>query len=116
MALIRANMSYDLAKKLGADNPDSYFTAGMLSILDALLDQPMSVIVEQLPLAEEIRHALLEHSGSIGNIISCVIDYEDGKWDAILQDSTNEEVLEHLRSTYLQAINDTDVQLSGVGK
>lgn len=115
MALIRANMSYDLAHKLEADNPDSYFTAGMLSILDTLLDQPMSVIVEQLPLAAEIREALLEHSGRVGQVVSCVIDYEHGKWDSILQDSNNEEVLNHLQTTYLQAINDTTAQISSVG-
>lgn len=115
MALMRANMSYDLAQKLGANNPDSYFTAGMLSILDTLLDQPMSVIVEQLPLSAEISDALLEHSGSVGQVVSCVIDYEHGEWDAILQDSTNEEVIEHLQTTYLQAISDTDAQLKSVG-
>lgn len=115
MALMRANMSYDLALKLGANNPDSYFTTGMLSILDTLLDQSMSVIVEQLPISAEIGDALLTHSGSIGQVVACVIDYEHGEWDTILKDSTNEEVLTHLQATYLQAVNDTNTQLQSIG-
>lgn len=114
MALTRANMCYDLAQKLGFNNPDSYFTAGMLSILDSLLDLSMTEILEQLPLSAEIRDALLEHRGDIGRVIACVIDYEQGQWDNILQDSNFNEILEHLKSTYLQAINDSDAQLKSI--
>ncbi|MDH5360760.1 MAG: HDOD domain-containing protein [Gammaproteobacteria bacterium] len=114
-ALTRANMSYELAQKLGGSNPDSYFTAGMLSILDSLLDLSMAEIVDQLPLSAEISNALLEHQGNIGQVISCVIDYENGQWDNILQDSSHNEIIEHLQGTYLQAINNSDVQLKSIG-
>ena len=114
MALTRANMCFDLAKKLGASNPDSYFTAGMLSILDSLLDLSMTEIVNQLPLSAEISSALLERKGEIGQVIASVIDYERGTWDNILQDSTNEEIINHLQVTYLQAIHDTDTQLKSM--
>lgn len=108
MALVRANMSYELAKKLHASNPDSYFTAGMLSILDALLDRPMDEILEKLPLSSEIRSALLEKSGNMGRVVDCVLNYEQGKWDDVLRDCSTDMAMEYISDTYLSAVNTTE--------
>src|SRR5690554_7061498 len=39
---------------------DMYFTAGLFSVLDALLDAPMVEVLERLPLSDELEQALLE--------------------------------------------------------
>jgi EAL and modified HD-GYP domain-containing signal transduction protein len=39
--------------------PDEMFTAGLLSLLDAILDRPLEEILDQLPLTSLIREALL---------------------------------------------------------
>jgi EAL and modified HD-GYP domain-containing signal transduction protein len=36
------------------------FTAGLLSLLDAILDRPLAEILDQLPLSALVREALLE--------------------------------------------------------
>jgi EAL and modified HD-GYP domain-containing signal transduction protein len=101
-------MSYDLAKKMDASNPDSYFTAGMLSILDALLDRPMGEILEKLPLSNEIRSALIDKSGEMGRVVDCVLNYEQGKWDDVLEGCNTDMAMNYLNDTYLSAVNTTE--------
>ncbi|MBD3671074.1 MAG: HDOD domain-containing protein [Gammaproteobacteria bacterium] len=108
MALVRANMSFELARKLNVANPDSYFTAGMLSILDALLDRPMDEILGQLPLSNEIRTALVEKSGNMGKVVDCVLHYEKGEWDEVLADCSTDLALNHIKDTYLNAVKTTE--------
>ena len=110
MALVRANMSYELAKKMDAANPDSYFTAGMFSILDALLDRPMDEIVDKLPLSNEIRSALIEKSGNMGKVVDCVLHYEQGEWDDVLEGCNTDMAMSYINDTYLSAVHTTQSQ------
>ena len=57
--LIRARMCELLARSATVP-PDEMFTAGLLSLLDAILDRPLPEILEQLPLSALVREALLE--------------------------------------------------------
>jgi c-di-GMP phosphodiesterase len=79
-ALIRAATCEQLARGAGAEHPDRYFTAGMLSMADALLDLPLERIVAELPLADEIGEALTEGSGPIGQVLTAVIWYERARF------------------------------------
>jgi EAL and modified HD-GYP domain-containing signal transduction protein len=107
MALVRANMSYELAKRMDVDNPDSYFTAGMLSILDSLLDRPMGEILEKLPISNEIRAALIDKSGNMGKVVDCVLHYEQGEWDDVLEGCNTEMAMSYINDTYLSAVHTT---------
>ena len=82
-AMIRARMCEQLAERAGVMNPDVYFTAGLFSTLDALLDMSMEDIVEQLPLAQELNGALLHRDGRMGEALECVVAYERGDWDRV---------------------------------
>jgi c-di-GMP phosphodiesterase len=55
--LIRARMS-ELLARTSTVPPDEMFTAGLLSLLDAILDRPLSEILDQLPLTPLVRDAL----------------------------------------------------------
>ena len=102
-ALVRAHMCGELLKKSGTSNYDSGFTAGLLSILDVLMDQDLTSLLEELPLAEEIRLGLLDHEGPVGDAIICALAYENHQWNnAHFPKLSNEEILEiYLRSTQL---------------
>jgi len=54
------------------------FMAGLFSLLDALLDQPLETVLKDLPVADSLRNALLEHSGVEGEILASVLDFERG--------------------------------------
>lgn len=56
-ALVRARMCEALARGSGIP-ADQLFTAGLLSLLDALLDRPLAEILDQLPITTLIHEAL----------------------------------------------------------
>ncbi len=57
LALVRAKLCERIAARTGA-SPDELFTAGLLSLLDAILDQPLDEVLRQLPLTPTIIAAL----------------------------------------------------------
>ncbi|OHV07656.1 EAL and HDOD domain-containing protein [Kushneria phosphatilytica] len=59
------------------------FTVGLFSCLDGLFDQPLSDIVDQVPLHEDIRMALLEGRGPLGLILETAIHFEQDRWSRI---------------------------------
>jgi EAL and modified HD-GYP domain-containing signal transduction protein len=54
------------------------FMVGLFSLLDALLDQPLETVLKDLPVADSLRNALLEHAGFEGEILATVLDFERG--------------------------------------
>lgn len=103
-ALVRARLCEQLAKHLGETQLDRYFTAGLFSILDALLDLSMDDILDALPLANEIKAALLHHEGELGRVLHCAVAYEQGDWSEV--DCTLDAG--RLREIYLEAIGWAD--------
>lgn len=80
-AIVRAKMCELVALHLGRQFAGSYFTAGLLSLLDALLNKPLEEIVEKMPLSAELEMALLTRSGDIGEVLRSVEAYESGKFE-----------------------------------
>lgn len=81
--LIRAHMAQELAKSRNDILPQSAYTAGLLSIIDCILNKPMAELVSQITLASDIENALVSRSGPLGQILSAVVSYEEGRWDEI---------------------------------
>lgn len=81
-ALARARLAEALARRLGAPEVDTYFTAGLFSVLDALLDTPMPALLGELPLAGDLEAALLHGTGGKGRVLTVVRLAEAGDWAA----------------------------------
>jgi EAL and modified HD-GYP domain-containing signal transduction protein len=82
-ALARARMCELLASTRGEPKPDTYFTVGMFSVVDALLDAPMERVLKSLPFTQEVCDALSMYSGNAGKALACVIAYERGEWETV---------------------------------
>ncbi len=80
VSLTRARMCELMARQLGLGTPDTYWTLGLLSTLDAFLDLEMSTILGQLPLSPEMNAALLDGAGVKGAVLRCALDHERGAW------------------------------------
>lgn len=57
------------------------FLMGMFSLIDAFLDQPLTSILPELPISQDIKHALLGKKSRLGDIYSLILLYEKGDWD-----------------------------------
>jgi EAL and modified HD-GYP domain-containing signal transduction protein len=82
-AMVRAKMCELIATFLKMEDADTCFTAGLFSVLDALLDLPLDKILETLPLSDELNDALLKREGPFGKVLNGAIAYEKGDWDTI---------------------------------
>jgi len=81
IAMIRAKMCELLAQKMQMPNSEQYFTAGMFSSLELLLEMPLADILSELPLKDEINAALLHAEGPMGQAIECVKAAEVANWE-----------------------------------
>lgn len=100
-SLIRAEFCQSLSKELKVGDPDSGYTVGLFSMLDAILDQPMSELVKDLPLPEEMVEALVNHTGTYSEGLNCVIALEHGAWN---EAGVNMLPQDKLNSIYVDAM------------
>jgi c-di-GMP phosphodiesterase len=101
-AMVRGKMAEELARAEKYEGPDVFFTIGLFSALDALMDNTMEEILTQLPLAEHISSALLHHQGVHGEILSCVLAYERGEWEQVKSSTLS---MSRIRDCYLSAVH-----------
>lgn len=100
-AMVRGKMAEGLAKAMNAPQPESFFTVGLFSALDALMDNSMEEILTQLPLADHIAAALLHRRGIHGDILDCVLAYERGQWQNL---GCSQLGTHKIRDCYLDAL------------
>lgn len=110
-SLVRARMCELLAGATDAGKKDSAFIVGLFSTLDALMDQPIDTVLEQLPLSPEISEALLHHSGAYARLLDTAIAHERGEWDSVRASGIEEETV---ASTYLAALEWAEMTMSNV--
>jgi EAL and modified HD-GYP domain-containing signal transduction protein len=77
--LVRARTCELLANAAERANASLYFTVGLLSALDIILQVDMAVALERMPLSAEQKSALFTHSGELGEALNAVIACERGE-------------------------------------
>jgi EAL and modified HD-GYP domain-containing signal transduction protein len=100
------------AEALGAEEA---FLAGLFASIDALLDLPMGAILEQLPLSEAIKTALLKGGNPLGELLGLAFSYEKGEWDNHTTRRQKLNLSQHMvMTTYLEAIQWADAALAAL--
>jgi len=80
ISMIRARSCERLAEKAGLKPADSFFTVGMFSSLDLLMDRSLEELISPLPLADNVIAALLNREGELGEALNCTLAQEEGDW------------------------------------
>jgi len=82
VALARARFAERLAERAGlGERSTDLFLTGLLSVVDALTDQPLETAVAGLGLAADVREALLRGGPPLGDVLHLVLAWERGHWD-----------------------------------
>jgi EAL and modified HD-GYP domain-containing signal transduction protein len=81
-ALTRARFCELAGGELELAGGPQLFTLGLFSVIDALMDTPMQDVVESLPLADDMREALVHRRGPLGELLDAVAAREQGENDA----------------------------------
>lgn len=110
-ALVRARMSELLAEQLGQTDRDQYFTCGLLSVIDALMDRPMDELLAELPLSTSVKQALLTGEGELGRTLEAILAYEKGAWQVLAHTPLTAQQYRH---AYLDAVMWADERMSAL--
>jgi len=108
-ALVRAKMSELLAGSFDCI-PDTAFLVGLFSPLDAILQKPMAELLDTIPLNDDVKNALLNGDGKLGNLLNFVIPYQQNEVMCI----PNNVSIEALNNAYLEETEWTDEITSSI--
>jgi c-di-GMP-related signal transduction protein len=78
-ALVRARFCELISKKIPRTQSD-LFLVGMVSMMDAILDIPMSEVLEKISLDQDTRSVLLGNGGKLQPVYELMLAQEAGKW------------------------------------
>lgn len=106
MSMVRARFCDRLAQANGdPDNPPAAFLTGLFSLVDAMLEQPLPALLDELPLLEEIKAALLHQHGQLGVYLQIARAFEVGDWQH--QETASKQLKQHisnLSELYLDSV------------
>ena len=110
IAVVRAKFCESLAPH---PKSEPYFLAGLFSLLDAMLDRPMSQLLPELPISDECRVALLRGENSLSGLLRECERCEHGEFDCDgTGDSHRETIYRAFRDATLWADTALDSQLT----
>ncbi|MEA2449543.1 MAG: hypothetical protein QOG63_1475 [Thermoleophilaceae bacterium] len=83
--IVRARMCEQLAVAYHHKDTEGFFTIGLFSVMDALMDTSLVELLASLPLSREIIEGLLNYEGAKGRVLRAVIAYERGSFGELDQ-------------------------------
>jgi EAL and modified HD-GYP domain-containing signal transduction protein len=107
IVLIRAKFGETITKVIGCEDRESeVFLMGLFSCIDVFFNKPMEEIVTSLPLASDVKGALIGKENYLSSILNTIIYYEKGDWEKFRQFSSKIN-LEYQKAAelYINAVN-----------
>ena len=104
--ITRARFCESLAPHAGLlKRADDLFLVGMFSLIDAFLDRPISDLLTEIPINEEIKGAILGEENRLGEVYIYVLSYEKGDWTRLTSQQLKLGIDEiHPPQLYLKAL------------
>lgn len=112
LGLVRGRVCELLAQRCGLAGPDGFFTVGLFSVLDALLDVALTDALEHLSLPLDMRDALVSHSGDKGDALQCALRLEAGEAGSVPFRDLDEI---ELSDVYMEAVEWADIAARQAG-
>ncbi len=109
-SIIRAKFCELLGKSDSAETrPSELFMLGLFSLIDAIMDNSMEYLVENIPLPRNIKEALIHQEGEMYTYLKLAICYEKGDWPEISRLTRALNVDENrLPDDFMEALNWAD--------
>ncbi|MBN4054555.1 HDOD domain-containing protein [Nitrospira defluvii] len=106
-AIVRAKFCEFLAPKIGlGSRSQDLFLMGMFSLIDAIMDSPLEVILEKLPISSDVKDALLRKEGLLGEAYQLILAYEKGEWEKTSEINVKLRIGdEQVSQFYVDAVN-----------
>ncbi len=116
MSMTRARFAEGLAGLHGKVDTAKAFLTGLMSLMDAILDEPIDSVMSKLPLAKEIKDALVNKQGVLAEYIKLIQFYEAAQWqDASQAISSLQLASDKVPDTYHTAVQWANEQMRALG-
>lgn len=99
-ALLRARMSELLAQRMPSEQREMAFTTGLFSLLDTIMGVPMLRVLTDVPVADLVRHALVDGKGPLAEVLQRIREWETVDTHGGVSEGGNADVAE----AYLGAV------------
>ena len=80
--MTRARFCESLSLKIAHGDSD-LFLMGLLSLMDAILEVPMSRVLESVPVDQDIKAVLLGGNSGLRSFYQLMLAQESGEWKAV---------------------------------
>lgn len=86
-SFLRANFASNLVRRLKnfPITPSDAYLLGMFSTLTYMIDAPIEEILEEIPIAEDVKKALISKEGEAGKLYELILCHERAQWHEIKQ-------------------------------
>jgi EAL and modified HD-GYP domain-containing signal transduction protein len=117
LAMTRAKFAEGIAALHGKTDTAKAFLTGMMSLMDAILDEPMTSVMSKLPLSKDIKEALTGEPGLLSNYLALVKCYEQAQWQ-----QANQAIAQlalpaaRLPDAYHEAVQWANTQMKALGE
>ena len=114
LATTRGKLMELMAQKVIPRNQlaaDTAFTVGIMSLLDTLFGSPMVQLLAQISVADEVKDALISHTGVYGGMLELIIDLENMSSAGAMLNASMEKFqlrVEELRAMQIRAFKFSD--------
>lgn len=75
-ALLRARMAELMAQGMPSEQREMAFTTGLFSLLDTIMGVPMQRVLTDVPVADFVRHALVDDKGPLADVLQRIRAWE----------------------------------------
>ncbi|CAA0330254.1 EAL domain-containing protein (fragment) [Alteromonas infernus] len=101
MALVRAKFCELVFTELkDSDNPLKGFLTGLLSLLDAMMEQRIDDLVSKVPISDDVKGALCGNPGMLRHCLTLAQFFERAKWAGIQQFAAKYNIKQSLLHSY----------------
>ncbi len=84
LSMLRAKFAENIAPLFGLEEQtQELFLTGMFSVIDLMLDKPMEEALSMVNISKNINEALLKRTGSLGEVLSFIEEYETASWQEV---------------------------------
>lgn len=114
LSLIRAKFCEQISlQRQDQQNPPKAFLTGILSLIDGILDYELHLVLEALPIHQDIKAALRQEESQLSQYLSLATAVEQGLWKdcQLILTSLSVDML-FCFNTYMQAIEWADEMLT----
>lgn len=107
LTLLRARFAEDISGFFGLKmQSEELFLMGLFSMLDVILDKPMSEALEMIHVSNDIKSALISKEGKFAPVYEFILAYEQADWSEVSRVMLLKEIdADKVYQSYLDTLN-----------